>query len=196
MFNKKIIIKSERDLDKFYKKLKYYKLSLFTKFESDNKNIQDIITALNIKNRNKRIIYIYDYVCNYIDNFWNGKNYCGFKNNKCYCQQQIKSKYINGCCRLCLYQSIKGCKTNNLTCKFYYCTEVCKRYRVLTYEDIKILNLFSSRQRIIIKHSFFNSREQILFDLKYSFLLIFAFKVLLRHVFRILYLKFRDDDKS
>ena len=185
MFKKRIVINSNNDLIKFYKRLKYYKYLFFLKFESSNKEIQDIIYALNIKNRRMRINFIYDYSCNYIDNYWNGKNYCGFKNNKCYCQQYKGCKYTNGCCRLCIYQSIKGCKTSNLTCKFYYCTEVHKRYKVLNYDDIKILKMFSFRQKIIIRHSYFNSREQILFDLKYSLISIFAIKLIIRNIIRM-----------
>ena len=195
MFKKRIVINSNNDLIKFYKRLKYYKYLFFLKFESSNKEIQDIIYALNIKNRRMRINFIYDYSCNYIDNYWNGKNYCGFKNNKCYCQQYKGCKYINGCCRLCIYQSIKGCKTSNLTCKFYYCTEVHKRYKVLNYDDIKILKIFSFRQKTIIRHSYFNSREGILFDLKYSLISIFAIKLIIRNIIRIIILNKRKRKK-
>ena len=61
MFKKKIIIKDKKDLKKFYNNIKYYRsiLFVFTKFESDNKEIEHIITALNIKNRFKRIKYVY-----------------------------------------------------------------------------------------------------------------------------------------
>ena len=183
----KIVINSDKDLNKFYKRLKYYKYLFFIKFESDNKVIQDIITSLNIKNRNKRITYIYDYCCKFIDNYWKDINYCGFKCNKCYCQYD--SKYTNGCCRLCKYQSKSGCTTSNLTCKFYYCTEVLKRHKVLTINDLKILKLYSFRQRIIIKHSYFNSREDVLFDLKYSLIIVFAFKLIIKNIIRIIYIK-------
>ena len=180
----KIIINNENDLKKFYKHLKFYKY-LPIKFESDNNEIKDIIYSLNIKNRNKRITYIYDYSCKFIDNYWKNINYCGFKCNKCYCNQ------INGCCRLCKYQSSSGCTTSNLTCKFYYCTEVLKRHKVLTMNDLKILKLYSFRQRIIIKHSYFNSREEVLFDLKYSLIIVFAFKLIIKNIIRIIYIKKR-----
>lgn len=187
----KIIVNSKNDLKKFYKRLKYYKYLFFVKFESDNNEIQDIITALNIKKRNKRIEYVYDYSCKYIDNYWENINYCGFKCNKCYCQQYKGCKYKNGCCRLCKYQSDNGCITSNLTCKFYYCTEVLRRFKTLTYNDIKILKLFSFRQKTIIKHSFFNSREEVLFDLKYSLIIVFAIKLLIKNIIRIIYINKR-----
>ena len=178
----KIIIKNDNELKRFYKKIKYYKY-LPIKFETNNEEIKDIIYSLNIKNRNKRIEYIYDYICKFIDNYWNDINYCGFKYNKCYCNQ------INGCCRLCKYQSESGCTTSNLTCKFYYCTEVLKRHKVLKFKDLNILKLYSFRQKIIIKHSYFNSREEILFDLKYSFLVVFALRLIIKNIIRIIHIK-------
>ena len=163
MLKKEIVIKNNKDLNSFYKKLKFYKYLFFVKFETNNNEIQDIISALNIK--------------------------------KCYCQQYKGCKYTNGCCRLCIYQSNKGCKTSNLTCKFYYCTEVHKRYKVLNYDDIKILKIFSFRQKTIIRHSYFNSREGILFDLKYSLISIFAIKLIIRNIIRIIILNKRKRKK-
>lgn len=189
MIKKKIVINNDKDLKKFYKRIKYYRYLKFIEFISDNEEIKPIIDALNIHRRHQRITYIYDYACSYIDNYWKDINYCGFKNNKCFTQQYKDCKYQNGCCRLCMYQSNRSCLTSNLTCKFYYCTEVCKRYKVLTYNDIKLLKMFSFRQKVIIKHSYFCSREQILFDLKYSFITVFTLKLILRQIIRIINIK-------
>ena len=196
MIKKKIVINNEKDLKKFYKFIKIYRYLKFLEFDSDNKEIKPIINALNIKRRNKRITYIYDYACSFIDAYWDNINYCGFKNNKCYTQQYKGCKYQNGCCRLCMYQSSKGCTTSNLTCKFYYCTEVCKHYKVLKYDDIKILKLFSLRQKVIIKHSYFCSREQILFDLKYSGIILYALKMFWRQIIRIREMSFKRRKKD
>ena len=135
-----------------------------------------------IEKRKKRIAYIYDSACNYIDNYWKGKNICGFKNNKCYTQQYKGCKYKNGCCRRCIYQSNKGCTTSNLTCKLYYCTEVRKRYKVPTFKDIKILKKLSIRQRIILKHDYFSSREEVLTDLYIGSITIFIIRLLYRYI--------------
>ena len=184
MHKKEIIIKNDKDLKKFYKKIKLYKSILYinTKFFTKNKKIKDIIEALNIKSRNKRIRYVYDNACNYIDIYWKGKNICGFKNNKCYTQNKPNCKYTNGCCRRCFYQSEKGCTTSNLTCKLFYCTEVTKRYKVPTIDDIKILKLLSLRQRIILKHDYFSNREEVLMDLYINSITIFTIRILLRFI--------------
>lgn len=64
MFKKRIVINSNNDLIKFYKRLKYYKYLYFFKFESSNKEIKnikipysvipnEIITLINTSNNNK-----------------------------------------------------------------------------------------------------------------------------------------------
>ena len=106
MIKKEIVINSEKDLDKFYKKVKFYKSIVykFTFFYSDNDEIGDIIEALNIKNKYKRISFIYDNVCSIIDSYVANKNFCGFKNHKCLTQQKkvvsikmvvVEDVYIN-----------------------------------------------------------------------------------------------------
>ena len=182
MINKKIIIKNNKDLKRFYNKLNIYKRIFYinTFFETNNDEIKKIIDILNIKNRKKRITYIYDSACKYIDDYWDGKNVCGFKNGRCYAHQYPGCKYKNGCCRKCVYQSSKGCVTSNLTCKLYYCSEVIKRYEVPTMKSIKITKLLSWRQRIILKHDYFSSREEVLKDLYIDSTIIFTIRLLYR----------------
>ena len=184
MITKKININSDKDLNRFYKKLFFYKTCIyrFVNFVSDNQEIKDIIKALNIKKRNMRIRYVYDRSCLYVDRFWDNKNICGFRNNKCYTQRN--NSYINGCCRRCFYQSDKGCRTANLTCKMFYCSEVRKRNKVPSFNDIKILKLLSIRQRIILKHDYFSSREEVLGDLYIGFISIFLVRLLFRYLIR------------
>lgn len=178
MITKKIKIVDEKSLNNFYHKIRFYKsfIFYFVKFETDYNEVQDIISALNIKSRKKRIIYVYDNACQYIDNYWRGINVCGFKNNKCYCNQH------NGCCRRCFHQSNNGCLTSNLTCKLYYCVEVRKRYKVLNYNDIHILKIFPYRYKPILIHNYFSSREQILKDLYWSSILLFTIKIIIRNI--------------
>ncbi|MEE3342987.1 MAG: hypothetical protein VZS44_02740 [Bacilli bacterium] len=182
MFKKIIIINDDKDLNIFYNKLIIYRSIFYinTKFYSNDKRIEDIVEALNIKSWTRRIDYVYDKACFYVDEYWKDKNICGFKNNKCYTQQEPNCSYRNGCCRRCYYQSNKGCVTSNLTCKLYYCTEVTKRYKVILFDDIKILNLFNFRQRTILKHDYFSSREEVLMDLYISSMIIFAVRILWR----------------
>ena len=184
MKRKIINIKNKNDLIKFYNNLKWYKTLFYknTLFETRNKELQDIIEALNIKKRNKRIEYIYNSACKKVDDFCKDKNMCGFKNNKCYTQQYKGCKYKNGCCRKCIYQSSKGCTTSNLTCKLFNCSEVRKRFEVLEFNDLKILKLLSIRQRIILKHDYFSSREEVLKDLYIGSLFIFVVRLIYRYI--------------
>lgn len=174
---KVINIDSYDDYKKFLNKLIIYKSFIYckTKFiiknNIDDDNIDLICNALNIKNRKRRITYIYDKSCELIDKKVDNKNICGFKNNKCYSQRKSNSKYCNGCCRKCLYQTNKGCSTSNLTCKIFNCTEVTKRYDVLTYDDLNLLKLLSIKNRYLIKIDYFSTRIDVLKDLySYSFI--------------------------
>lgn len=193
---KKIIsITNDYEYSQFLKKLKYYRIFLFnnTKFiirgNYKKDEIISIILALNIKNKKERILFIYDTVCDLLNNQNKNLNICGFKNNKCLVQQKLKNNKCNGCCRLCRFQSENGCTTQNLTCKLFNCSEVKKRHNVLEYKDINILKLLSFKNRIIIKHDYFSLREDVLKDL-YSPSLIFSFfRMLFRLIKNFLFLK-------
>ena len=162
-----------------YKFIPFYKSLLFrfTTFKTNSKDPQDIIivNALNIKNRKKRITYLYDSTCKYIDDYYKNKNICGFKNCKCY--KNLK----DGCCRKCIYKSDKGCTTKNLACKLFNCSEVYSRRKVITYNDLKTLKILTIRQRLIIKSDYFSTREDVLKDL-YSYSIFYS---TIRIVFRL-----------
>ena len=185
-----MIIK-EKDLYKFYKKLPLYRSLLYKKvtFETDIKEIEEIVKALNIKKRKDRITYIYDTACKKIDNHYENKNICGFKNNKCYVQQKLKNNYINGCCRFCLYQSSKGCRTQNLTCKLFTCSEVEKRCKIIKFDDLNILKLLTKRQKLIAKTNYFTKRESFIDDLYIGLFVLWELKQVVRFI--IIYIKTR-----
>lgn len=181
-----IVIKMKKDLENFYKRLWLYRSILYRKvifdFNSPNYDISSFINALNIKNRRKRIEYIYDTACDELDNFYKDKNMCEFKNNQCYIQRKLNNNKFNGCCRMCIHQSSKGCTTKNLACKLFYCSEVRKKHKVLTIDDIRIIKLFSIRQRYILKNNYFTSRKEILNDLYIGSIMIVLFKYCYRIV--------------
>ena len=89
MKSKIITINNYKDYNKFLKKINIYKSILYynTLFEVKNnineKNIDYITNALNMKNRKKRIEYVYDQSCKLIDRKNQGINICGFENGKC-----------------------------------------------------------------------------------------------------------------
>ena len=160
---KVIKIKNQNDLDRFYKRIKYYRSPLyrFTTFKSDNKEIGKIIEALNIKNRCKRIQFVFEAACDYIDDYnkTQSNNICGFSNNKC------RNNVLNGCCRKCYYRGKNGCTTQNLSCKLFFCSKVCDKYKTLTFDDVKLLKCFSYRNQVIVKHNYFTKKEDYLVDL-------------------------------
>ena len=167
-----IVINNKNDLDKFYSRIKYYRSPLyrFTTFKSDNKEID-----LNIKRRCKRIKFVYEESCDYIDNYNNkqSKNICGFVNNKC------RNNVEFGCCRKCFYLGKKGCTTSNLTCKLFFCTKVCDKFKILTFDDVK-------RNQIIVKHNFYTRKEDYLVDLYIGWITI----TILRYFYRTIKHKF------
>lgn len=191
--NKLIKFNNQTALDKFYRKLFFYKSFIFKKthftVETNFEEVKPIINALNIKKRKERIIYIYDEACNQIDKHYQNKNICGFKNNKCYVQQKLQNGTINGCCRMCLYQSTKGCTTKNLTCKLFTCSEVEKRCKVIKFDDLKILNLLSFRNRMILKSDYFSKREDVIKDLYYGSILIWSVRIVIRLIINFYTLK-------
>ena len=190
MKSKIITINNYKDYNKFLKKINIYKSILYynTLFEVKNnineKNIDYITNALNMKNRKKRIEYVYDQSCKLIDWKNKGINICGFENGKCWVQRKIKNGKCNGCCRKCIYQTSNGCSTKNLSCKLFNCTEVRSRYNVIRYNDLKLLRLLSKKNQIIIKSDYFSKREDVLKDL-YSYSLIYS-------TFRIFYRLIRN----
>lgn len=191
--NKLIKINNQTALDKFYRKLFFYKSFIFKKthftVETNFEEVKPIINALNIKKRKERIIYIYDEACNQIDKHYQNKNICGFKNNKCYVQQKLQNGTINGCCRMCLYQSTKGCTTKNLTCKLFTCSEVEKRCKVIKFDDLKILNLLSFRNRMILKSDYFSKREDVIKDLYYGSFFLWTIRIVIRMIINFYTLK-------
>ena len=150
------------------------------------------MTIFNLKRRKKEIENIYDSVCDILDDYYKDKNLCEFDCNRCLVQRK-NNKHYNGCCRKCVHWSATGCKTRNITCKFYYCYLVKEKNKILTYDEIALLNKFSFRQRILIKHNYFSSREEIIIDLLIGSLLIGAIRIIYRQIRNaILFRKYKE----
>lgn len=192
MKRKTIVIESKEDYTKFIKRIILYKSILYINTEfrvkgcQVNDKIQQIIKGLNIKNRYKRITYVYDTACSIIDSNTKGLNVCGFKNNKCYIQQKQNNGKCNGCCRLCKYQNSNGCSTKNLACKLFNCSEVKKRYKTVEYKDLDILKLLSLKNRLIVKSDYFATREEVLKDLYAHTLTYSILRILFRSIRNLL----------
>lgn len=157
----------ESNFKRFLFILKY----IHIKYDIDTKD-KDILLqgeAISIKNRVKRIEFIIENGCNYIDNYYKDSPLCKFKNNKCECHRKKNLNYINGCCRYCKYQSNKGCTTKNVACKLFNCTYVdYNGKKKLEFKDINILKCLSIRQRYILSNTYFTKLEDVSKDLYYG----------------------------
>lgn len=182
--------------DKFVHKERYYghcSRSFYVgeqiKEEDNVKNINysSVIEALNIKNRIKRINYIYDKACSEIDEYNKIKHIdCEFKNGKC--MNQHNTKRINGCCRLCRLQSSHGCTSQNITCKLFFCDQLEKKYKTIKFNDIKILKCLSLTNRIIVKDNYFETKENFLRTLYLNSIIVFSIKVVINIIKNGVYL--------
>ena len=180
MRSKKIIVKNKKDYKRFIKNIKIYKTILYHNIyfyleDNDNEELNNIITALNIKDRYNRIVFVYNKACEYIDNNLNYNDICDFKCNKCIYQREHNNN-SNGCCRTCKYLKNGKCSTKNLACKLFYCPSIRKNNKILRIKDINILKLFSLKNKILLKTEFFRSYEDVLNDLKSRSLLKFILK--------------------
>ena len=155
-------------------------LLCFLKFETDDDNLITIVNALNIKNRKKRIEYIYDEAVKEI-NIYYKDDLCQFKNNKCIVQRKRNDDRVNGCCYTCPNLGKKGCSTINLPCKLVYCKTALKNMKKLKMNDIKILKCLSPLNRVILKGNCHFKREQIINDLYYG-PLIAPFRIFYRQI--------------
>ena len=167
--------------NKKYKVL--YKEKEYTK-ESNIKKIRQIsqvVEALNIKDKRKRLEFVYNKACDILDDDFYGKNVCGFKQNKCI--QDRKKNKCDGCCRCndnkrhCLYLKNHICSTRCLACKFHICYALKKmgyRYKV---NDILVLKyLLNWKQKIMVYLDFFMTPEEVIEDLYKNSIIKWTFK--------------------
>jgi len=138
----------------------------FVKFETKDEKLKVIVDALNIKKRKDRIEYVYDEAIKYINKYYS-EDLCKFENNQCIAQRN-NNGYTNGCCRKCILVTDKGCPSVNLACKLIYCKTALGNIKLLKLSDIPVLKCLSLCQRVILKGSFFSTREEILKDLNYG----------------------------
>ncbi len=181
MEKKKILIETD-SINEVYKKYKTYKTCIYNNTEfiynGQNKDIERIITVLNIKSRRERLEYIFDESCSDIDKHFKGENICEFECGQCIVQREHKLKDKNGCCRICRLQSDTGCTSKNLTCKLFFCDEVKNKYEVIKLNDLKLLKLLTRRQRTILRFDLFSTREEVIMDLYLGLITIAAFREL------------------
>ena len=168
-----INIKSQKD--KFiYRRTKHY-LEKINAEDIDSK-LNVVAAILEFNDKIERYSYLYDLICDYLDNEFTEKNICDFncgvcKRRKAMIKQKISKKtYQNGCCYSylqnsnCQYlDSEKGCQIKNIACKLFTCDHLKKqgyRYRI---DDIYFARyFFNIRQKFYIKNTFFVPKDVVL----------------------------------
>lgn len=150
-------------------------------YDENNKEHNEFISAVNAiyyNSRYDRYNYIYDNVCNYLDNFFYGKNLCDFKNNKC--GEKRNTSSLTGCCHhfkpkwlgpispklvLCEHLNNKNytCDAKCISCKLFTCDYLEKKGVKFRIRDILLLDVFFNPiQKYFIKYMVYTPKEKIL----------------------------------
>lgn len=144
-----------------------------------DKDITDMIYmihAINIKEMEERYSYIYDRVCQFLDQEFQEKNICQFEKNLCigvrkHCQ--CHSEY--GCCYgrkrgLCKNLVDNHCTIQAISCKLFTCSCLRKEKIEFKINDIVLLKyFFNPIQKYYIEYSLFKDKsEMIPLLLKYT----------------------------
>lgn len=171
-YNKKISVE--------YSNLKIISMIMSNDAIYDN-DVINCIKAMLISNRNKQYEFIYDTVCDYLDNQFDKCNLCDFKNDKCIANREGATAHNDmGCCysfeyasifdfrlvkndKLCQYLQNKKCTTKNITCKLFTCKYLKAKNKQFDSHKILLLECFlNKKQHDIIQSNFFRTREEIL----------------------------------
>ena len=148
-------------------------------FDNTNQDQNDFIQAINAifyNTKYERYNYIYDTVCNYLDNYFYRKNLCDFKNNKCGekintssttgCCHHFKNKWIGPLSKLVLCEYLKEdytCGAKCISCKLFTCDYLEKKGIKFRIKDILLLDVFfNSIQKYFIKYMVFTPKEKII----------------------------------
>lgn len=148
-------------------------------YDENNKNHIEFISAINAilyDNKFQRYNYIYDTVCDYLDNFFYGKNLCDFKENQCGekrgttsrigCCHHFKVKWLGPFTKLVPCEHLKEdytCGAKCIGCKLFTCDYLEKKGVKFRIKDILLLDtFFNPVQKYFIKFMVFTPKEKII----------------------------------
>lgn len=141
--------------------------------KKDNKELYNIVKAINIKNINDRYNFIYDTVCDYIDEKYIKNNYCDFIDNVCvFFRNNSKIAHEDGCCFSaarggeCINLKNHKCTIKSISCKLYSCEYLRNKKINFKIKDIPLLKyFFNLKQKYILKYSFFKPKSYVMYKL-------------------------------
>lgn len=175
--NKSLKRKIEIGISKGSKTLLGYVIN----YDENNKYQKEFMLAVNAifyKTKYERYDYIYDTVCDYLDSFFYGKNFCDFKNNKCGEKKNTSSNI--GCCHHYKNKILGPLLSNNLIpcehlkedhtcgakcigCKLFTCDYLESKGIKFRIKDIFLLDVFfNPLQKYFIKTMVFTPKNEIL----------------------------------
>ena len=188
--NIKESIKKLKALKKLVKKgvkfgIDYNGKNLLGIIENASKEIELCIKTIFIKNRDKRYEFLYDSICDILDEKWNKTNPCDFKENICVEERNCANHpRKNGCCYAFWYSKnplkIEGihqcefldtekyCTNKNISCKLFVCPYLKKR-RIFKINKSKmiLIQVFLNRyQKLVLEGNFFVPREEFIEKIK------------------------------
>ncbi len=154
-------------------------LGYLMNYDKNNQNQNDFILAINAifyNTRYERYNYIYDTVCDYLDDYFYGKNLCDFKNNKCGekrntssvtgCCHHFKNKWLGPMSKLVLCEHLKEdytCGAKCISCKLFTCDYLEKKGVKFRIKDILLLyTFFNPLQKYFIKYMVFTPKDKII----------------------------------
>lgn len=136
------------------------------------------VEAANIKDIRERYSYIYDIVCDFLDEKFNNNNICDFKENRCISVRNNShcKESLNGCCYgrnrgLCKNFKDGKCTIKSLSCKLFTCRYLKKNKVKFKVNNIPLLKyFFNNKQKYILDTSIFKDKKEIIeLLLKYNY---------------------------
>ncbi|MBQ7104316.1 MAG: hypothetical protein IJN90_00480 [Bacilli bacterium] len=170
----KEIIKVYDYCKKYHIKVKDIYLINYDKNLNNNNMIKELdsLVSAYLLDYEDRINYIYDYMCNYLDNEFNEFNLCDFVDNKCVSRRDLecsgcKNPVVYGCCytkgRVCPNLINSRCTIKSLPCKFFTCRYLEKKGIKYRPWDYLLIRLFlNRRQMIVLDQSLYTEKEIII----------------------------------
>ncbi len=166
-------MRSKKD-QKLYDKTKRYLEKIGDPKLDERMKVIDLV--LEKTDKEERYSYLYDLICDYLDNEFKEKNICGFCHDLCKRRRNMmergikKNTYINGCCHSylenadCPYlKASGGCKIKNIACKTYTCFYLKKQGIRYSLNKIYLSRyFFNTRQKFYMKNTYFVDKPVIM----------------------------------
>lgn len=140
-------------------------------------SIEDVKKVLKYDKIEDRYNFIYDRICEIIDNKFRENNYCDFKNDKCIANREDKVKHTEmGCCYefinnkiyykhlgICKYMKDRKCSEKCITCKLFTCDYLKEKGIKFSSKDFLMVKcFFNKKQEDIITYNFFKKKSEII----------------------------------